>query len=507
MSQPRSVSRLIARAITPILALMFVLGLLGVIGVHRTNSAVNRVLDEVAPALNANGEYMQRMTDAETGIRGWVINDGEMSALAPYTSTLEALPALAAELHEYDGLRPDLAELLDEQGTLAEQWFSTYAKPRLRGESGKAGYKARRFAAGKATFLELRAVNARIDSSLTAAGEQSRHNARIAFRRVIIAMITLTLAAALVGWLVGRRLRREIESPLEDLEQTAIRLAGGDPSARAQVRGPREIAAVATAFNVLAGESERAHEVESETRVLLLDLDQAKSDFVSNVSHELRTPLTSIKGYLELLRGDAGELDPGTDRMWETVERNVDRLGALVEDLLTLAKVESHHTTLTEIDLRDVVDDVVTDMGIAAANRGIAMAAQLPARSVRVLADKTQLLRAVLNVVSNAVKFCRDGGNVDVVLVSDDEGATLTVRDTGIGIPVADLPQLGGRFFRGANAVRLEIGGTGLGVRMVQTILTKHGGRVAFDSVEGEYTLVTMELPVRREGYWEENGP
>lgn len=84
-------------------------------------------------------------------------------------------------------------------------------------------------------------------------------------------MITLTLAAALVGWFVGHRLRREASGPLGDLEQTAIRLAEGDPSARARVSGPREITAVAMALNVLTDESQRAHEVESETHHLMLD--------------------------------------------------------------------------------------------------------------------------------------------------------------------------------------------------------------------------------------------
>lgn len=96
----------------------------------------------MTPALEVNRAYLQLTTDAQTGIRGWIINDGEGAALAPYTSALESLPAVAAELHEYDGVRSELASLLDEQDALAGQWFSTYAKPRLRGSSGRTGYDA-----------------------------------------------------------------------------------------------------------------------------------------------------------------------------------------------------------------------------------------------------------------------------------------------------------------------------------------------------------------------------
>ncbi|WP_067437205.1 sensor histidine kinase [Nocardioides jensenii] len=505
-ARPTSVTSLVARTITPVLALMLVLGILGVIGVYRTNRAVNRVLDDVAPGMAVNGEFMQLMTDAETGVRGWVIQ-GRPAALQPYRAALKRLPAVSDELRDYQGVRPELEDLVAEQRARSEEWLATYARPRLASGPGPRGYDARRFAEGRRIFDELRAVNAHIDSVFDDEAEKARDTARLAYRRAIIAMIVLTLGAALSAWFLGRRFRIKVQGPLDDLEATVNRLAAGETSARAPVTGPREIAAVATAFNELAAESERAQRVEVQTRDRLLDLDQAKTDFVSNVSHELRTPLTSIKGYLELLRDECGDGEPGTERMWEIVERNVGRLGVLVEDLLTLANVESHHTTLTEIDLRDVVDDVAADLRIAAANRGITMVVDLPPRSVRVLADKTQLLRAVLNVVSNAVKFCRDDGRVDVVLTTDGESAKLTVRDTGIGIPAADLSQLGGRFFRGSNAVRLEIGGTGLGVRMVQTILNRHGGRVSFDSVENEYTLVTMTLPVRHDGGWDEAGP
>ncbi|KQY54498.1 MULTISPECIES: ATP-binding protein [unclassified Nocardioides] len=499
MIERDTVGRLIARLVTPILLLMMVLGILGVIGVYRTNLSVNRVADEVAPGEKANRDFMQLMTDAETGVRGWVI-DGQESALAPYRAALRALPDTAAELRKHDHIRPDLKGLVARQEELVEQWQVVYARPRLADAPGATGYDPGRFAEGKAVFDDLRAVNVQIDDSLEAEGDEARHRARLAYRRAIIAMVTLTLLAALLGWFLGRRLRRRVGDPLSELERTVSALAAGDTSARAPVSGPREITAVARAFNVLAAESERGQQVEAQTRSRLLDLDQAKTDFVSNVSHELRTPLTSIRGYLELLRDEMDDPDPGTVQMWDVVERNVGRLSVLVEDLLSLSNAEARHTTLTEVDLAAVVEDVVMDLRIAATNRGIRFVVDVPDVLIRVLADKTQLSRAILNVVSNAVKFSLDDGNVEVRLRTDGEEATLTVRDDGIGIPSQDLDRLGSRFFRGSNAVSRQIGGTGLGVRMVQVILARHGGRVSFESVENEFTLVTIHLPVRSHG-------
>src|SRR3546814_364206 len=164
--------------------------------------------------------------------------------------------------------------------------------------------------------------------------------------------------------------------------------------------------------------------------------------------------------------------------------------------------MESRHTTLTEVDLAIVVEEVVVDLRIAAANKGVTISVDLPARAPFVLADKTQLLRALLNIVTNAVKFSRPEGRVDIRLRKEGDEAVLTVRDSGIGIPASELANLGSRFFRASNAVQMEISGTGLGVRMVQTIIEKHGGNVTFDSAEDEFTLVTVRLPMRHQAVW-----
>ena len=160
-------------------------------------------------------------------------------------------------------------------------------------------------------------------------------------------------------------------------------------------------------------------------------------------------------------------------------------------------EVESRGTELTELDLRAVVLEVVIDLWVVAAGRDVAVEVELPTEPLRVVADQTQILRAVLNVASNAVKFSRPGGWARVVVDVGDGEAEIIVQDNGIGIPEGELVAVGRRFFRGSNAVDQQIAGTGLGIRIVQTIMSRHVGSVDFESVEHQGTTVRLRMPLR----------
>jgi signal transduction histidine kinase len=231
----------------------------------------------------------------------------------------------------------------------------------------------------------------------------------------------------------------------------------------------------------------------------LRELDQAKDDFMSSVSHELRTPLTSINGYLELLEDDSGDWSPAEHRTLGVIRRNVDRLGSLIEDLLTLSRIESgaFRTKLAPVALADIVEHTVEDLRTQATNGEIELVASISDEAPVVSGDETQLSRALLNLVSNAIKFTPPGGRVDVELVTDaDDGrVTIGVRDTGMGIPAKDLDLIFDRFFRASNAVSAGVPGTGLGLVIVRTIMTNHGGSLLLESEEGVGTSTTMVLP------------
>ena len=238
---------------------------------------------------------------------------------------------------------------------------------------------------------------------------------------------------------------------------------------------------------------EQAHELVAQLR----EVDAAKTEFVSTVSHELRTPLTSVSGYLEvLLDQDAGELTPTQDRMLRVIDRNVERLRLLIEDLLLVSRIEAGRFVITTepVDLRSVVESVCQAIQPAADKGGVTLTSEV-ADTMAISGDPEHLERAVLNVISNAVKFTPAGGTVTVTGHTDGPDAVLVIRDTGIGIPAADLASLFTRFFRAGNATRLAIPGTGLGLAIVSTIVELHGGTVTIDSEEGAGTTATIRLP------------
>jgi signal transduction histidine kinase len=275
----------------------------------------------------------------------------------------------------------------------------------------------------------------------------------------------------------------------------ANRMSRRRPWSRAEVDAIESIAAD------LGRGLHHARLYEAENRLVgeLRAVDRAKSDFLATVSHELRTPLTSIAGYVEMLRApDAEPLTSTQASMLETVERNTARLRHLIEDVLTLSKIESgaFKTSLKPVDLADVVAPAVAALRPAAAAKGLDLVASGTSRRVVVSGDPGQLDRVLMNLLSNAVKFTPPGGRVTVGAGADGAVAVLTVADTGIGIPTGDQKELFTRFFRASNAVDLSIPGTGLGLAIVRTIVDNHGGELALRSREGQGTKVSVRIPL-----------
>ena len=231
----------------------------------------------------------------------------------------------------------------------------------------------------------------------------------------------------------------------------------------------------------------------------LNEVDEAKTEFVSSVSHELRTPITSVLGYTQMLqRGSGGDLTERQAKLLARVESNGLRLQALIEDLLTLSRIEAgtFDMTVSPVDLRQVVCDGLEATEVQRAERDLGLGVHLVETPVVVSGDHDQLERAVINLLSNAVKFTPDGGRVDVTLEIMGSQVLLSVEDTGIGIPLAEQGRLFERFFRSSTAQRLAIPGTGLGLSIVHGIATGHAGTVSVISREGAGTRVELRLPV-----------
>ena len=230
-------------------------------------------------------------------------------------------------------------------------------------------------------------------------------------------------------------------------------------------------------------------------------LDRQKSDFLATVSHELRTPLTSISGYLELLQdGAGGEFSGEAQRMLEVIDRNTNRLRGLIEDLLVLNRIESGSlkVSVAPVSIRELITHTGQELSPLAQAADIVLDIDAGPDAAIVQGDSGHLHRAIVNIVSNAIKFSRPGGVVTLRCTLDQgTGRVLvTCQDRGIGIPAADQGQLFTRFYRASNAQDRAIPGTGLGLTIVKQIVQDHGGELRLTSVEGEGTTVVMDLPL-----------
>ncbi|MDP3889785.1 ATP-binding protein [Nocardioides sp.] len=235
----------------------------------------------------------------------------------------------------------------------------------------------------------------------------------------------------------------------------------------------------------------------------LAHLDQVKTDFVASVSHELRTPITSVVGYLEIiLGGDAGPIPERQRRLLDRVDRNARRLLGLIEDLLTLSRIEAGTFELVPrpVDLTTVLENALEALEGHRAASGAELRVEVPGTPLVIDGDGDQLERVVINLVSNALKFTPSPGEVTLGLAAASEGAVLTVSDTGVGIPEVEQVHLFERFFRASTAADRATPGTGLGLSIVRTIVTAHGGDIVCDSAPGRGTTFTVHLPRQQTG-------
>jgi len=227
-------------------------------------------------------------------------------------------------------------------------------------------------------------------------------------------------------------------------------------------------------------------------------LEQVRTEFVANVSHELRTPLTAIQGYLETLLGGALEEPEHARRFLEIAFRHTERLGRLLNDLTDLSNIELGKVTLRlgPVQVADVIGSVLGIIRPRADAGRVGLIADVQPGDLTVNADHDRLAQILINLVDNAVKYTPENGWVTVAARPLDRGrAEVRVRDTGVGIPRADLPRITERFYRVDKARSRELGGTGLGLAIVKHLVLAHGGELAIESEEGEGTTVRFTVP------------
>ena len=229
----------------------------------------------------------------------------------------------------------------------------------------------------------------------------------------------------------------------------------------------------------------------------LKQLESTRQEFVANVSHELRTPLSLIKGFVETLL-DGAKNDPElTTRFLRTIEKHTDRLTYLIEDLLTISRLESGQTVMNlhQVDLREEVAHVIDDLQARAADKKVTLRNDLTA-DLLARADTDRLQQVLFNLVENAIKYGRAEGSVTIGgQLNADSKVELWVRDDGPGIPPEARERIFERFYRVDRARSRETGGTGLGLSIVKHIIQAHGGEVWVKSELGQGTTFFVTLP------------
>jgi signal transduction histidine kinase len=242
-------------------------------------------------------------------------------------------------------------------------------------------------------------------------------------------------------------------------------------------------------------EAETAQRLLTEQNERLREADRLKDEFVALISHDLRTPLTSIIGYVELAQEE--ELPADVRSHLQVVSRNGERLLALVNDLLFVARLQTGELSLDpdDVELDGIVRETVEAVEPRAAAKGIALTCALDSVP-QAHADRRRLLQLLDNLLSNAVKFTPAGGSVHVVLGRENGTAVLEVTDTGIGIAPGDQRLLFERFFRAENAVERQVPGTGLGLYISRVIAQAHDGSLSVRSELGRGSTFRLELPL-----------
>jgi two-component system, OmpR family, phosphate regulon sensor histidine kinase PhoR len=219
----------------------------------------------------------------------------------------------------------------------------------------------------------------------------------------------------------------------------------------------------------------------------------AKDEFVANVSHEFRTPLTSILGYVELILDDANTLDSHSRKQLDIVKRNAERLLTLVSDLLAVRSgqiVIQRHTA----DVAELVRGSVTSAEPRAAKAGIKLSMDLP-EALEARVDSSRLAQVLDNLVSNAIKYSPDGGDVEVAAWEDEDFIFCRVTDTGMGMSEEEQAEAFTKFFRAGSVRKSAIPGVGLGLPISKAIVEAHGGTITLESVPGQGTTFTVKMP------------
>jgi len=452
-------------------------------------------------------EALKLVLDLETGQRGYLITADERF-LEPWRGARRTLPGALA-VFKRAAVRVGEQRVAATFRVEALSYLRDYSERvvRLAGRDLAAARSVTSTGEGKRRVDQLRARLddvARRQRRAAAAGAEAADRATARASRVQTGGLALSAAILLsfIGYLVVA-----VITPIRWTASAARTLRAGELSTRVPARGTREVAELAAAFNEMAATLE-ANETELRARHQELEAaredaeaaNRAKSEFLSRMSHELRTPLNAILGFAQIL--EIGDLDAKERGSVRHILSGGHHLLELINEVLDIARIESGElkVSLEPVHVAEIVEEAVAMISPLAQRRQVDLASDGESCAhFHVVADRQRLKQVLLNLLANAVKYNREGGDVHVSCKSaGDEQLRIVVADTGIGIAEHDLVRL----FQPFERLRQEGGdveGTGLGLALTKRLVEAMGGEVHVDSAVGHGSTFCVDLPMTDE--------
>jgi len=296
------------------------------------------------------------------------------------------------------------------------------------------------------------------------------------------ALTWAALAAGVAALVVSLFLSGRVVTPVRAMMSASQRIAAGHYEERVQDRGADELGQLAQSFNQMAA---KLQEVESMRRQLIGD-----------VAHELRTPLTAIKGSMEGLMD--GVL-PASAETYHQIHQEADRLNRLVDDLQELSRVEAgaYEMDLHPVDISSLVKTVVKRLGGQFEEKDVKLTVDLPPDLPLIQADDDRMIQVLTNLISNALRYTPEGGEVTLHASKSGNQIQVTVKDTGVGIPPEHLAHIFTRFYRVDKSRSRQAGGSGIGLTIAKYLVEAHGGRIWVESGgQDQGSVFTFTLPL-----------
>jgi len=368
--------------------------------------------------------------------------------------------------------------LLDSLGVLHDEPLSTIdVKKALTGESGRWIGQVDYDAPDVMAVSYPLEANGKIIGVIRFVTTLNEVNKSI--NMIALIFISIGLAVLFITIIVSVFLANSIIVPIKELTDVAEHMASGDLTIRSKKSNEDEVGKLSDTLNYMAEE--------------LKNREILKNEFISSVSHELRTPLTSIKGWVVTLNDD--NVDKEMLNMgFEIIEKEADRLAAMVEELLDFSKFVSGKVTLKKqyVFIKEIIEYIEISMRARAEREGIQLIVNVEEDIPQVLIDSNRIKQVLINLLDNAFKFTNVGGKVELLISKDEKNLYLIVRDNGYGIAKEDLPRIKEKFYKGKTSKSKN----GIGLSICDEIIKLHKGSLDFVSELDVGTEVKVTLPL-----------